>query len=57
MSQQNTTLVNKINALSQKADIAKSEGDRDAYEYFVDQMIILENTHFDNIANAEGGAQ
>lgn len=57
MTQQNTTLVNKINALSKKADIAKSEGDRDAYEYFVDQMIILENTHFDNIANAEGGAQ
>ena len=40
-------LKGKIAILNEKANTARSEGDRDSFDYFVDQMIELENAYFD----------
>ena len=40
-------LKEKIAALNEKANAARSEGDRDSFDYFVDKMIDLENAYFD----------
>ena len=42
-----TILKAKVAALNKKANTARSEGDRAAYDYFVEKIIDLENAYFD----------